>query len=128
MPTLLMPTSNRSKDKLEIEIEPGLRVNIDGQWFTVTSPLNEPDKPDTWQLVGYSIPAGTLARAKKIILERTSEQIRQHMADYIAEQVLKGGFQLPEVKPKKRQHPTREFFMQRVMALRRDGAIISLSV
>jgi hypothetical protein len=110
-------TSTKSSD-IEIEVKLGRRVLIDGQWFTITT-FKE---PNTWELVGYfiSTSTGMKVHGMKINIERTTEEIRQFIADYRAERVFMEGFRLPPLKAKKKLYPTRAFFVQRIMALRQS--------
>jgi hypothetical protein len=108
-------TSTKSSD-IEIEVKLGQRVLIDGQWFTITT-FKE---PNIWELVGYFISTGMEVRGTKINIERTTEEIRQFIADYRAERVFMEGFRLPPLKAKKKLYPTRAFFVQRIMALRQS--------
>ena len=117
------------KEKNEVEVKPGKRINIDGQWFAVKR-LIDPST-DTWELVGYSIPRGILDEIKKLTIRKTSEEICRLDADYIAEQVFHEGFQLPRPsKPgEKSLPPNKRAFIENILAHRqnRNPASASLS-
>lgn len=114
-----MEISKTEPTKSEIQIKPGLRVNIDSIWYRVEGPTTVPTEiPDTWTLVGYCISGETGVPAKKIILQKTSSQIREYISDWTAGQVFKEGCQLPPPRIEKRPYPTGQAFIQRIMEAR----------
>jgi hypothetical protein len=105
----------------EIQVKPGLRVPIAGNWFTITHvlPPTEPQQSPKWELIGYSVPMSIGVHNKRIVLTRTTEEIRQHIADFTANQVFMEGFQMLVVRPKKRKHYlTPALFIAKVLAAR----------
>lgn len=116
---------SKSTGSEETEVKPGLRVNIDGQWFTVSTKL---EKPDTWELIGYYIPAGMRTAGKKLVLRKTSDEIREYAGNYLADQVLREGFQLPALKkPERKSRRMKQFFVQKILTMRENAKYTVLS-